>query len=842
MNRSMITRCLTLVLALALLVPALSVYGEDGPGKTLVKQGPLQKINPYFSTQTFTYSDGTSISRNVINGPPRPPQGYEVERMEVALPEPDPAAGTNTLAVPAYEWVFGCSAVSGSMIAAYHDRNGFPDIYTGPTGGGVMPLTEDASWGTWSDGYTTYPNNPLIASHNGLDGRATKGSLDDYWVQYGSGASDPYITGSWTQHSWADAIGDYMKTSQSTYNNTDGSTHFYTWTNGATQLTCTDMEGYAIHTLDGTYGRKLFYEARGYTVTDCYNQKTDNNAGGFTFAMYKAEIDAGRPALLNLNGHSIVGVGYDDATNTVYIHDTWDHSSHTMTWGGSYSGMQLLSVSVVNFEAPVPDLPSVTAINPTSGAAGTSVTITGNHFGATQGTSTVTVNGASATVSAWSNIGITFTVPADPTTGPVIVTTSLGSSEGKTFTVVGPSIATLSPASGAIGTAVNIMGSGFGSTKGSSTVTFNGASAAVSAWSNTLITCTVPVDATTGPVIVTTSGGTSGGPAFAIATPAISSLSSITGPVGTPVTITGSNFGTTQSSSTVRFNGTQATVSAWSNTSITCVVPVGATTGLVTVVTSGGTSAGKTFTVKLPLISGVTPASGTIGAAIKISGNYFGATQGTSTVTFNGVEAVISSWSNTVIMCTVPVGATTGPVLVANPGGNSNAKTFTVKKALISGASPASATIGATVKISGNYFGATQGTSTVTFNGVEADVSSWTNTVIMCTVPVGATTGPVVVTNLAGGSNAKTFTVKLPLISGVTPASGTIGAAVRISGNYFGASQGKSTVTFNGVEADVSSWTNTVIMCTVPVGAATGPVVVTNAAGSSNAKTFTVKP
>jgi len=50
----------------------------------------------------------------------------------------------------------------------------------------------------------------------------------------------------------------------------------------------TSSGGHSLNWNDGTYGRKLFYEARGYTVTDCYNQKTDNNAGGFTFAMYKA--------------------------------------------------------------------------------------------------------------------------------------------------------------------------------------------------------------------------------------------------------------------------------------------------------------------------------------------------------------------------------------------------------------------------------------------------------------------------------------------------------------------------------------------------------------------------
>ena len=101
---------------------------------------------------------------------------------------------------------------------------------------------------------------------------------------------------------------------------------------------------------DGTYGRKLFYEARGYSVTDCYNQQTDNiTAGGFSFANYKAQIDAGYPVLLNLAGHSIVGVGYADP-NTVYLNDTWDHATHQMTWGGSYSvpPMELQAVSVVN--------------------------------------------------------------------------------------------------------------------------------------------------------------------------------------------------------------------------------------------------------------------------------------------------------------------------------------------------------------------------------------------------------------------------------------------------------------------------------------------------------------
>jgi hypothetical protein len=291
------------------------------------------------------------IEACIISGPPQPPAG--VERQSVSFPAPFSAAGVANLSVPAFNWFMGCSATSGAMIASYWDRNGFPNMYTGPANGGVMPM-DNSSWPTWMDGAgTTYGQCPLTASHSGLDGRVTRGSIDDYWIQYNSGAEDPFVTNGWTEHTWGDAIGDYMKTSQHAYENNDGSTAFYTFTSSASQLTCSLMEGYGISARDGTYGRKLFYQAKGYTVTDCYNQKTDNTiAGGFSFAQFQAEINAGRPVMLNLEGHTIVGVGYDTSTNAVIIHDTWDYLDHSMTWGASYAGMPLMSVSIVNLEPP----------------------------------------------------------------------------------------------------------------------------------------------------------------------------------------------------------------------------------------------------------------------------------------------------------------------------------------------------------------------------------------------------------------------------------------------------------------------------------------------------------
>jgi hypothetical protein len=372
-----VTVLLTLTLTFALAVNAQT----DRP--VPMSKGPLDIVNKHFSTRTITFSDGTILDENIINGPPKPPKGFEKERAPVSLPISGTTMATGLSEVPAFKWVFGCSSVSGAMIAGYYDRTGYSDIYTGNTDGGLIPWQEDPSWGSWTDSSgDEYPNNPLIASHDGLDGRSGYGSIDDYWVSYGSSANDPYI-GNWDQHAWGDAIGDYMKTSQSAYGNTDGATTFYSYSTSSTPLTCSTMKSLGIDEVDGTYGRKLFYEARGYTVTDCYAQATDNaKRGGFSFAQYKAEIDAGRPVFLNLQGHSIVGVGYDDSTKTVYLHDTWDNLEHSMTWGTSYSGMKLQSVSIVNLQNSTPpqsetDLSGYWS-GVTSAKKGKVYTITGN--------------------------------------------------------------------------------------------------------------------------------------------------------------------------------------------------------------------------------------------------------------------------------------------------------------------------------------------------------------------------------------------------------------------------------------------------------------------------------
>ena len=85
------------------------------------------------------------------------------------------------------------------------------------------------------------------------------------------------------------------------------------------------------------------------------------------------------------------------------------------------------------------------------------------------------------------------------------------------------------------------------------------------------------------------------------AAPSIKSLSPVSGYPGTPVTITGANFGSTQGMSTVTFSGKPVTaIASWSDSEIKTGVPQAPLgTGKVVVTVNGVASNGAAFTVRL---------------------------------------------------------------------------------------------------------------------------------------------------------------------------------------------------------------------------------------------------
>jgi 6-pyruvoyl-tetrahydropterin synthase len=301
---------------------------------------------------TSADSRGQQIDEITIAG--KPP---DIKATPADVPLPDVAMGINVLSnVPAFDWSYGCSATSAAMLFGYYDLTGYSNMYAGPTNEGVCPL-DNSVWGPGIGGSTA--ECPLSATHEGVDGRMSWGHVDDYWISYNSRRRDPYIQNGWQEHTQGDCTGDFMGTNQSKYSNVDGATTFYSYTNGDPLYDYTGAEPTRI---DGCHGLKDFAVSRGYGVMTNFTQyikgQGSDTTKGFTFEDFMSEIDAGRPVLIQVEGHTMVGYGYSTTGNVVYVHDTWDYSDHQMTWGGTYSGLQHYGVTVMQLSSSI--APTVT--------------------------------------------------------------------------------------------------------------------------------------------------------------------------------------------------------------------------------------------------------------------------------------------------------------------------------------------------------------------------------------------------------------------------------------------------------------------------------------------------
>ncbi len=418
----------------------------------------------------------------------------------------------------------------------------------------------------------------------------------------------------------------------------------------------------------------------------------------------------------------------------------------------SLSAVAFLAVTAVPASAAAP---IVGSFNPTSGPPGTIVTVTGSGFtGGTMGVTSVRFNNIGTTYNVSDDQHLMATVPVGATTGKVSVTTS----EGTGFSVndfvvpvapVAPIISGFTPTSGSAGTQVAISGSHLTGVNG---VRFNGVSATFNFISDVQVNATVPSGATTGRITLTTTAGTATSSSNFTVTqgsqPSISNFSPTSGPVGTSVTINGSNFTGVNG---VRFNGVGAVFSFQNAGRVMATVPSGASTGRITLTTPAGTATSSSnFTVtqgSQPSISNFSPTSGPVGTSVTINGSNF---TGVNGVRFNGVSASFSFQNAGRVMATVPSGATTGRITLTTPTGTATSSsnfTVTGNAPSISSFSPSGGNPGTAVTINGNRF---TGVTSVRFNGASANYSFVNDGRVIATVPQGATTGRITVTTSSG--------------------------------------------------------------------------------------------
>ena len=491
--------------------------------------------------------------------------------------------------------------------------------------------------------------------------------------------------------------------------------------------------------------------------------------------------------------------------------------------------------------------PTIESFIPTSGKAGTKVTITGSGF---TGVTNVSFNGTTAS-SFRANTDTTIIArPAQgTTTGYITVKTTGGSARSsKEFMISdAPTLGDFTPISGAIGASVTLNGSNLSDT---SEVEFgaNAATTTPTSKSDTQIKATVPASAITGQITVVTPGGkATTTDSFSLEetqAPTVSSFLPAEGPPNTLVTLKGTALGGTTE---VLFGGVSATYFILSATSVSAIVPSNAISGVISVGNSAGTGiSNSSFTVTSgPEIDDLDQDSGKMGTPVTLTGSNF---VNVSEVTFGSdyASADFDVISETKINTTVPSGAVTGKISVrADAGTATSPTTFTVessaKPTIDDSFRPTQGNYGTPVTISGSNFtgvtGATLGGAKVTVLQVVSD------TTMGITVPRKASSGAISVMNTQGtGTSSGEFTIiSLPKIDGFDPTSGKVETLVTIKGANF--TKDNLVVTFNATQSSsVHFVSSSEIKATVPTGSTSGRITVTTLGGSAlSSDTFTVE-
>lgn len=520
--------------------------------------------------------------------------------------------------------------------------------------------------------------------------------------------------------------------------------------------------------------------------------------------------------------------------------------------------------------------PEITSITPTSGSTlgGTVVQINGSGFTgvncASPGTA-VTFGGTPATAcTVTSNFIMSATAPAHGAgTVDIVVThpdngastATPGTANDFLYVTPGaPTVSSVSPASGPVGQAVVILGTGF---TGATAVQFDGINAtSFTVSSPTRIDAVAPapgssnrpltVDVTVTANAMTSTVTTNSKYTYAALT--VASLTPSSGPAGTVVVITGTGFTT---DATVEFNGIEADIQSSTTTTITVVAPAvpGTVPFLTDVIVKVGLNSSQNtvndnFQYVGVTLTSLTPVAGPPGTVVTISGSGF---RGTPTVKFGTTTATtVTEVSDTSLKVVAPPHAA-GKVDVTVQSGNVIAPapadatkddfTYTAGVEVTSVSPVKGPTAGGnTVTITGSGFAPTGGaTVTVLFGATPGTVVTVTSntqlTVVAPARPAGTISIKVTVNSVSNpDTDGDDYTyADLPVITSLTPSTSVAGQTtiVKITGLHFTTA---SKVAFGNLESVFTiNAAGTEITAATPSAAAAGTVdvFVTNPAGTS---------
>lgn len=379
-----------------------------------------------------------------------------------------------------------------------------------------------------------------------------------------------------------------------------------------------------------------------------------------------------------------------------------------------------------------------------------------------------------------STIGTTVLQVVAPSTGvsgPLTVNTPVGTVTTPGDLYYQPIITRFTPTAVA-GAVVEIVGF---SLKGANQVLFGNTPATITSVSPTNVLVKVPLIVSPARLTIFTPGG-----AYLTSTnfnlaPTIDAFTPLGGSIATAVTLTGSGLaGATK----VRFGNQDASIVSTTPGQIETVVPLGASTGPITVITPWGTNVTANNFFLPPKLVSVIPNRAKPGTQVTLTGTSL---TGITEVRLGGTNAAFVPISDTTVSVTIPQGAVTGTITVVNPAGLSlPGVSFTVLglQPIIETFTPESGSAGTVVTLAGLNF---LGTTGIDFSNAPASTFSiLSDTSLTVTVPAGARSGPIVVRNAFGsGPTPRMFIVGTSASLGVTmvanPFSGLAGETLSLN-------------------------------------------------------------
>lgn len=504
--------------------------------------------------------------------------------------------------------------------------------------------------------------------------------------------------------------------------------------------------------------------------------------------------------------------------------------------GGIYTVNVTVAGVTVTGGMTIVGAPQITAVQWDPVGVGGTQCVNGTGFGNSSGT--IILNGSTLTPSLWTDTQACVVIPGNTAAGIATLQGANGAGPGNavsfTVTTAVPAVTNITPSTAGAGVPVTISGANFGSSQGNSSVQLRGQSFAISSWSDTQITATVPDGVPPGGIYsvnVTVAGITVSGGLTIVPAPQVTSVEWDPAGLGGNQCVNGTGFGST--SGAIALNGVSLTPSQWTDTQACAVIPADTAVGTATlqVVNAAGTSNSIGFTVTsvVPTVTGITPATAGAGVSVTIAGANFGSVQGNGSVVMRGQTFGIVSWSDTQIVATVPSGVAPGGIFSVNvtvAGVTASGGLTIVGAPQVASVQWNPVGVGGNQCVNGTGFGNTSGA--IALNGNSLTPSLWTDTQACVVIPGDTVPGPATlqVVNGAGPGNAVSFTVTatVPTVTNIAPSTAGTGLQVAITGANFGASQSNSSVQLRGQSFAISTWSNTQIVATVPAGIPPGGV------------------